>query len=252
MRIPHVPKLATQEGASGIYELLRDLVPVILGPGPTPFQFALPPANFSFSAGTAQTRMVNRERSLSVIAAPGAVIVENSAYVCFEDFLEVIRRALTAAAETAPIAGMQRIGIRYIDEIRVPGIERPADWTEYINGSLLCVTGLSERFPPQRTEGLAEFYVADGRLTVMRFGVMTGRVVEQEGHPLRLRQTDDGPFFLIDLDSFWTAAEEKMPEFDVEEVIGIVKLLRDPVRTLFEASVTDRLRNEVFRKEVAQ
>jgi len=195
--------------------------------------------------------MVNRPRTLSVMVAPSAVIVETSAYTQFEEFLEVIHRALLAAASAVALAGIQRVGIRYIDEIRVEGVRGPVDWFDYINPALLCATALDADLTPQRTEGLAEFELDDGQRTVMRFGAMTGWVVDPGG-PLRLRRAEDGPFFLIDLDSFWVSPGEGIPEFDVERVIDRVKMLRAPVRALFEASITDRLRDEVFRKEVSR
>jgi uncharacterized protein (TIGR04255 family) len=195
--------------------------------------------------------MVNRQRTLSIMVSPSAVVVETSSYTQFEEFLEVIHRALQAAASAVALAGIQRVGIRYIDEIRVEGVRGPMDWFDYINPALLCATTMDADLTPQRTEGLAEFELEDGQRTVMRFGAMSGWVVDPGG-PLRLRRSEDGPFFLIDLDSFWLSPGEGIPEFDVERVIDTVKRLRAPVRALFEASITDRLRDEVFRKEVSR
>jgi uncharacterized protein (TIGR04255 family) len=249
VRMPPAPQLGTLEAATTVYEKLRDLVPIIHGPAQAPIEPSAPRASISFSAGGSQTRMVNRERTLSVMVAPTAVVVETSAYTQFEEFLKVIHRALQAAASAVAPAGIQRVGIRYIDEIRVEAVRSPVDWFDYINPALLCAMRVDADLTPQRTEGLAEFELDDGQRTVMRFGAMSGRVVDPGG-PLRLRRAEEGPFFLIDLDSFWASPDEGIPEFDVERVIDTVKRLRGPVRTLFEASITDRLRDEVFRKEV--
>lgn len=231
-----------------MYEELRDLVPIIHGPGQSqPFEVSGPGAAISFAPGGSQTRMVNRLRTLSVMVSATAIVVETSAYTRFEEFLEIIERAVRAAADTAPLAGIQRVGIRYIDEIRVEGVHGPRDWAGYVSPSLLCGIELDDVLVPQRTEGLAEFYVDDGQRTVMRFGAMTGWVVDPGG-PLRLGRSDDGAFFLIDLDSFWLPTDGGIPEFDVEQVIATVERLRNPVRTLFESSITDRLRDEVLRK----
>jgi uncharacterized protein (TIGR04255 family) len=50
------------------------------------------------------------------------------------------------------------------------------------------------------------------------------------------------------LDSFWTAPESEFPEFTVDTTIALVKELHEPLRNLFEASITDELRNKVLRK----
>jgi uncharacterized protein (TIGR04255 family) len=251
VRVPHAPKLATLEGATDIYDDLRDLVPIIPGSGPSPIEVAAPQGAISFTPRGGQTRMMNRGRTISVMVAPTALVVETTAYTRFEDFLEVVRRALEAAHKAVSFAGIQRVGLRYIDEIRVEGVQRPGDWDGYINSALLCATRLDTDLRPERTEGRAEFEIDGGHRTVMRFGAMTGRVVDPGG-PLRVRRTSEGSFFLIDLDSFWLPRDEDIPEFSVERVVETCTKLREPIRTLFEASITERLRNEVLRKEVSE
>ena len=142
------------------------------------------------------------------------------------------------------------MGLRYIDEIRVGGIESPSDWEPYIAASLLAGLHLDDRYPPASSQGIAEFDVADGQKTVMRFGAMRGFVVDPNG-PLRLRRTGEGPFFLLDLDSYWAATPDiEIPEFSSDAVHEICLRLRAPVRALFESSISDRLRDEVLRREV--
>jgi len=250
VRIPHAPKLATVEATTAMYDELRDIVPIIPGTGPNPVELPGPHGAISFTPSASHTRMTDRARTMSVVFAPTALLVETTAYVQFEAFLEVIERVLVAANNVASPAGVQRVGLRYIDEIRVEGVENPVDWAGYIHPSLLCAAKLDHDLSPVRTEGLAEFDRGEGHRTVMRFGAMTGRVVDPGG-PLRLARTGEGSFFLIDLDSFWAPADEGIPEFTVEAVMEICRQLRVPIRTLFEASISDRLRDDVFRKEVS-
>ena len=252
VRVPQAPKLSTLEATTEIYEALRDLVPIIPGSGPAPLELAGPQgAAISFGPVASQTKMMDRARTVSVTVAPTALIVETTAYSHFEEFLEVVRRALDAADHVVALAGIQRVGLRYIDEIRVEGVTAPVDWDGYISAGLLWTTALDPSLRPQRTEGLAEFEMEGGYRTVMRFGAMSGRVVDPGG-PLRVRRTGDGPFFLIDLDSFWLPRDEDIPEFSVQRVLDTCTELRKPIRALFEASITDRLRDEVLRKEVSE
>jgi len=50
----------------------------------------------------------------------------------------------------------------------------------------------------------------------------------------------------LDIDSFWTP-EGFIPEFDPQVLVEKSEELHDPLRTLFETVITDRLRNEVLR-----
>lgn len=244
LRTPQVPAFAGREATAAVYDELRDLVPII-APQPTIELNAV-----ALAAPGGPLRMLDRKRTLSVTISPNALIVENTAYDRFENFLKVIERVVAVAASAAPIAGMHRIGLRYIDEIRVPGLSSPHEWKAYIDPSLLAAAALETPFEPTTTQGITEFKVAEGFNAAMRFGALVGRTVDPNG-PLRVKGDEDGPFFLIDLDSFWTAPTDDTPEFSASAVTEICMQLRAPIRTLFEASITDELRNQVLRKEVA-
>lgn len=247
VRMPYVPHLATVEGTTGVYDKLRDLVPVIHTAGAPGLELAAGPLSVSAQAGP--TRMLDRGRTLSVTISPTAIVVETSFYSRFENFTDVVEQVVRAVDAAADLAGVQRIGLRYIDEIRVDGVRLPADWEGYIAPSLLTAIHLDDRFEPAATQSLVEFDVADRHKTVMRFGAMRGAVVDPGG-PLRLRRTGEGPFFLVDLDSYWLASEDEMPPFAPESILERCADLREPIRTLFEASITEKLRDEVLRKEV--
>ncbi len=250
LRIPYTPALATLDGTTRVYSALQDIVPVVQPPAVPPgFEFANSTTGPGLTVTSGPTRMVDRARGLSVIVGPQQLVVETTRYTRFEDFEEVIKRVIDSAADVGPIAGTQRVGLRYIDEIRVDGVDKPADWEPYIASALLTGLHLDDHFAPASSQGAVEFDVEDGQKTVMRFGAMQGFVVDPNG-PLRLRRHSDGPFFLLDLDSYWAAApNEDMPEFSPKAVQETCERLRVPVRALFEAAITDKLRNEVLRKE---
>jgi hypothetical protein len=48
-------------------------------------------------------------------------------------------------------------------------------------------------------------------------------------------------------DSFWEADQE-VPEFDPERILAIADELHRPARALFDSVVTEKLREEVFRR----
>jgi len=248
LRMPHVPQFAGHEAAaSALYDGLRDIVPII-GPSPVPaVQIHAGEGAISTREAPIPFRLLNRAKTLSVTITPTALIVETSDYQRFEVFEEIIRRLLLAAGEQ--VAGIERVGLRYINEIRVAGVAVPKDWQGYINPTLLAGLEIDSEFSAEAIQGIVQYNLAPGHHVNMRFGALpNGQVVDPTG-PLRVKATTGGPFFLIDLDSFWTAPEDETPEFSIERGMEICLSLRPPLHALFEAAITDQLRDEVLRKE---
>ena len=204
------------------------------------------PSPFAAAAGL---RMLNRDRTASVTLTAASLVVETSTYVQFEQYREIVRAALEALGAVDEIPGMQRVGLRYLDEIRIPGVERPSDWTPYVHDALHGPIGLLDA-TARVTQGLVEYEVGDNRQLVMRYGASSGWAVDPTG-PVRVPESSDGPFFLLDIDSFWTAPQDLLPEYSLDAVISVCNELHAPVRTLFEASITDKLRDDVLRREVS-
>ena len=81
---------------------------------------------------------------------------------------------------------------------------------------------------------------------VLRFGALEGFTVGNQ--PLRLpTPLGEGPYFLIDIDSFWQG-NGPLAHFDEGEAIAIADRLHEPVSELFERCITDVLRDQVLRR----
>lgn len=243
-----MPSLAASDATSRVYEILRDLVPIVHAPQPPTLELQSMAA-LALTATTGPLRMLDRQKRLSIAVLPTALVVETTAYTCFDDFSAVIARALDALAETAAPSGVQRVGMRYVDEIRVDGIESITQWEEYINPALIAGLHIENDYSPVRTESQVQFSINDRQKMMLRCGALDGFVVDPNGL-LKVARISDGPFFLIDLDSFWIADEADIPEFDPGDVLERCTDLRLPVRAIFEASISDKLRDDVLRKEV--
>ncbi len=193
-------------------------------------------------------RFLSRDRHLSVSVARDKLVVETTTYAGYSEFRQFIERALMALENLGPaIPGISRIGLRYIDEIRVGRrVVKPSDWVPYINPKLvgpLSLAGNSAQ--PDLYQGLLQFDFGEGRRAVVRFGAMKGQAVGNA--PLRRRsQSDAGQYFLLDTDSFWSAGDA-VPEYSVGRVLQSCDMLHGPVRGLFEAAITERLRRQVLR-----
>lgn len=194
---------------------------------------------------TAQ-RFSSRDRSTAVTFRSGAFMVETTRYGRYEDLREVIGLALLARESAGAIDGVLRIGLRYIDEVRVPGDDGLLGWAEWVDQSLLgpALLASQHNLIAAQWQGLAVFDGAAGAQLALRYGPGEGYAVDPGGE-LRRPAPAPGPFFLVDIDSFWVP--DPVPDFDVTAMLQRCDDLHGPVRALFERLITARLREEVLR-----
>ena len=216
---------------------------VALGPGATgqqTFQEVVVP------------RFTVRDRTLSVAVTATSLTVETTAYRHYLDFRGVLRSVFDAAAELLAPDGLARVGMRYIDEIRVPDVEseRPSAWSRWIDPSLLppqLGAMVAEQYEPAAWDGAVRYTTGPQRSLVLRYGARQGYAVDPRGSLSRPSPPPPGPFFVLDFDSFWEPLD--IPEFDPDALAETCDQLRRPVRTLFDLVITDRLRSDVFMGE---
>jgi uncharacterized protein (TIGR04255 family) len=193
-------------------------------------------------------RFATRDQTTAVTFNAQAVAVETTKYETFEHFLEFIRVGIEARQKVAPVDGLMRLGLRYIDEIRVPDVcDGAIGWREWVNASLLGVAqvGAPLGLNAEQCQGVTVFKQGSGQQIAVQYGTREGFAV-LPGGPLQRSTPSPGPFFLVDIDSFWTAAGE-VPEFNIEAIMSLYVDLHEPVSRLFESLITDRLREEVLR-----
>lgn len=83
-------------------------------------------------------RYGNRDNTVAASLKNQAVVVETSAYTSFEAFTDIVLRVIDARAQVSSIVGVERIGLRYVLEIRVPaGVDGRIDWSNWIDEQLL-------------------------------------------------------------------------------------------------------------------
>lgn len=203
---------------------------------------------------TTLPRYMSRDLFTSVTFHRDAVVVETTRYQGFEHLFALVRHVLEARLAVGPLDGVDRVGLRYIDEIRTPGAGEPGAWGQWIHPSLLGPENLSGELHLSNDawQGIAAYSGSlpgsapfDQMSVVLRYGVGDGYAVAPSGD-LRRDTPPPGPFFLIDIDSFW-GARDGVPPLDLDTLAATLEGLHAPVRALFENAITDRLRNEVLR-----
>lgn len=207
-------------------------------------------------------RYTSRDRTTSVTFHEAAFVVETTQYGSFERLLELLTLAVTARLAVGELDGLERVGLRYIDEIRVPDTNGASSstetgWEAWLNACLLGPAPIGVELGlraahwqslmvfnrPGLTEGDAGAEGAES--LVLRYGPGEGYALDPGGE-LKRSTPPPGPYFLLDIDSFWTS-DAAVPALDAKELIGITERLHTPVRGLFESLITERLRVEVLR-----
>jgi uncharacterized protein (TIGR04255 family) len=192
-------------------------------------------------------RYFSRDNTMAVSVRAEALVVETTRYSHWEQLRALAAEVLEARQEVGGVDGVERVGLRYINEVRVPG-EPVHDWAPWVDPTLLgpAMIGGQVGLVADQWQGITAFTPGPERTVVLRHGPREGFAVDPGGDLKRPTPTP-GPFFLLDIDSFWTPGEG-IPEFEVEKLLAICDELHTPVRRLFECLITERLRKEVLRR----
>lgn len=145
-------------------------------------------------------------RQWMVTLSAGSIALEARDYTDYEDFSERLLRILASAREVYKIDLRQRLGLRYVNEIRHPDIQTSEGWASLINPQLLgplADTGLSPLITSSYQETVLR--LDNGGLT-LRHGHFTqgSTVVPPPGEAPK----EGGPFYLIDFDAYDEAGRD--------------------------------------------
>jgi uncharacterized protein (TIGR04255 family) len=193
-------------------------------------------------------RFATRDQTTAVTFGTESVAVETTKHQRFEHLCDLLRITVEARQKVAPVDGLVRLGLRYVNEVRVPDIcDGATSWAEWVDASLLgpAVVGGQLGLVPEQWQGATVFGRGGGRQVTVRYGPREGFAV-MPGGPLQRSTPPPGAFFLLDIDSYWVATGE-VPEFTAEAIVELCSDLHEPVSRLFESLITDRLRREILR-----
>jgi len=194
-------------------------------------------------------RYFSRDNTMAVSIRDDAVVVETTRYERWEQLRTVLADLIEVRQEIGGVDGVERIGLRYVDEIRVANEQASGSgWASWVDPALLGPAQLGEELglAVAESQGIMVFTQSADRTVVLRYGAREGYAVNPGGD-LRRSTPSPGPYFLLDIDSFW-APGEGTPEFDRKLLLETCDALHAPVRSLFERLITERLREEVFRR----
>ena len=196
-------------------------------------------------------RFTVRDRTSAIVVTPSSVSIETTRYLGWPDFRGTVDAALRATSKLVGPEGVSRLGLRYVNEVRAPGAGPKAqDWAPWVSPGVLA-PGIDfmvkSGWPPVNWTGAAQFSVGQDMQLVARYGPRPSYAVNPVGPLRRIDPPQDGPLFVLDFDGFWEPAN--IPHFEPDELLEKCDRLREPIWALFGQMITDRLVDEVFKKE---
>jgi uncharacterized protein (TIGR04255 family) len=247
MEIRHPATDSLTEPSSGeLRRLLADLLPIERQAQDVAWSMGA--SGSPTPAAERFVRYVNRDNTLAASMKPQAVVIETTEYTNFETLVDVMMRVVDARSRYSPIVGVERLGLRYVLEVRIPiGVDGRVEWGNWIAEPLL---GPHRIAPAGLTltewQGAAVYREAQpGRSIIVRYGPGMGQALDANFHLRRTMPAQQGPFFLLDIDSFWTPTGS-IPEFDRNTVLTTFQDLYEPARTVFQEMLTSRLKDDLL------
>ncbi len=243
VRFPLSLKLTEDEVLASFAEAFADLLPI-----PEVSNF-IPHPEMGLNEGPEkQLRLLDKAKTASVSLTRRAVSVEATHYDGWDTFKSIVLRAAKSAAELAPIVGVERIGLRYINEIRVPDpISDTSRWAGWITEGVISQLEPISGYTTESAQTVIEMHNQAKRL-LARYAALVGSGVVGDQPLRRQLPTKDGPFFVIDTDSYLQAPDEKMLDFTSTALSPVLDELHEPLGELFQRAITDKSR-ELFRGE---
>ena len=236
---------------SVVSNLLREALPLAVEEMSIDFEFHQPDGEslpVPHPLGFPAYRWVSRDRRTAATFQQDSVLLETTDYQGYSSLRPLVELVHKARARAGEPNGVERIGLRYVDEIRVPDfVDSEIDWSAWVDSSLLGPRSLDrvDGLSAIGTQGISMFQNGRESILALRYGPGDGFAIESKPN-LRRPMGTPGPFFLLDIDSFWQASSE-VPEWSTTDILERVDCLHAPIRLAFEELITDRLRNEVLR-----
>ena len=253
IRYPELAGGFEEEMLHIVRHAVRDRLPLLEPQIEEHFEMALGASKPISVQRRTHLRLSSRDRTTALVLKQDALVVETTAYAGWsQSFRPLVEKAIRALKDANPPDGVRRIGLRYIDEIRVPRVgSESSDWKGYINDHLLAAANpaiIPSGMQAQQWQGIVQYRTSPSSALTVRYGPQHGHAVDPEGPTRRRNPPPSGHFFLLDSDSYWSD-EEEVPEYDPEWIMEQCDQLHAPASEFFAMAVTDRLRDEVFNAE---
>ena len=213
--------------------------------------------NFSLMPGTAPQvqqhqrtglMLKNAAKTESLSLVPSALTYETTAYATFHDLLNAVTTACSALLEVNVRPAIERIGLRYIDEVRVPeSVTDGRQWARWIDAGLIEHLHVGpENAPVTGMQGVTTYDLGSGKRLNFRFAALNQAPVVVPQHLIPRREPRVGPFFVLDIDGYQDFGGQVATPLDPEVVGRCLTAVHAPSGATFQHAITDDAR-QLFR-----
>jgi uncharacterized protein (TIGR04255 family) len=204
-----------------------------------PLTQRLQTAELQVSAAGAQAASANGLRFASIegdwtfTLMPDFASLETTAYDDWASFEVRLRNVMSALAQTAHPRVETRLGLRYVNQIEVPSVSQPSDWTKLLQPAI--VGDLSGDAPLAASiitlHQMMQLDIGDGARLTFRHG-LPGEAAASNGAGLA---------YLLDFDC---SRQQEMP-LDIDSIVAEADRFNTTITSLFQWCLTDELRKEL-------
>lgn len=245
VQLNYEPQIKKQSTLDGFGTAVREVLPILELSG----VFPKGKDRQSSDDDSPKLRAIRQDGQAIATLSPTSLSfsVSGETYRGYKETFEPLLSAVVEAYETSvPDSSIRRIGLRYLDEIRVP--EPPGDlagWSYWIAPELVAASTI---LPRGEHNGIrASYHNSEGdRELVYWWGTFHGATVVGQDQPFSRSGLPKTRMFVLDVDSAKTFPEYHV--FGAGDILETVRSLHEPVGSVFQNSITDAARR-MFRGE---
>lgn len=199
----------------------------------------------------AQHRFEDTDGIFRVVLAPDFIALETTAYSDIDDFAGRISSLAAAVQEHYAPAEIQRVGLRFINELRFAGADPKTEMIDAIEPTLLGAAGAPQLVDVvYGSQQVLELHGEDRRMLV-RHGYQPGGTTVDPTTMLAAGTPPaelNHPFYLLDIDVF----AERNVRYSQEAVEIHVREFNDDIRSFFAWGVREDYRRGRLGQKDAQ
>lgn len=180
-----------------------------------------------------------------VTLAPDFLALESRTYANFDEFADRLAILLATVAEIYSPPEVTRIGLRFVNELRLPTGDPANDARQAIRGELLGIGAGDVASSVVRSEQIVQLDLGNGNSMYVRHGLAPGGTTVESPFGQADGATLQQPFYLVDIDAF---RAEALP-FDAAAARERAGELNDDARTFFAWAVNEDYRRGVLGQE---
>jgi len=198
-----------------------------------------------------QIRATNDSATATISLNPWMleIAVTGRGYQGFEtSIVPLAQSAVSALLSVAPEGHVERIILRYLNEIRMPHEDSgPEEWSKWINPSIVEVSKAGLEGTPREFRTVAHAHKSENpcRSTTIQCGTHHGRSVIASNLPIAPRKVTRRQAIVVDIESEWYPESPQRLELDLalSELVVLHNLVTQP----FEWAITDFAREKFQR-----